>query len=447
MKNWRRILLEEWEKGLYVSPADFVNNYGDLISAPNRDAKKKRVTRQIENFKSGKMFLQDTPEDIPLSDLKNLEENSFSYTGDCMNKEVIETNFKSGVITKDKVIEILPEEINDPNVLLRAHGFDPHKFELIGARNSRWEQNSKHDGKTVLYASRINVRPFISFENCIDEISEYFKDYKSSITKSTYKIIKDSKNSKDYLVLPLYDFHWGRLPDLENAETFSLLDMKKVLLDNMKEYINRFQNRHFKKVYLVIGQDYFNSSFTGFTSSQSHLQSNAVDTHTMYRTGTELMIDIIEMFLDRGDPVEVVGSLGNHSKEEEAWLFALISAYYRNTPSVTVDDGHKPRKYLDLGSSCIGLGHLDKEGKRIFGLMQVEAPDLWAKATTRMFIAGHLHHFKVENEMGVEVWRIPSATLPDRWTVENGYVLTLPKTMAFVFNEDTGLVENHFVRI
>lgn len=360
------------------------------------------------------------------------------------NRETVETNFKTGSTTSDKVISILPDEINNADALLKAHGFNSDEFELVSAKNSKWEQGGK-DGVRTLYSSRIVVKPCSGIKPYLKDICDYFENYKPNVNLKYTKQIKNE--SKECLVLPMVDFHWGRLPDIENAENFSLSQVKEILINNMKTYIKKFENRHFDKIYLIVGQDYFNSSFTGFTSSQSHLQSNAVDVRTMYKTGTELLIDIIDMFAKICKDVHIVGSLGNHDVSEEIWLFNLLKAYYRTVSNIYVDDSPKPRKYLDIGASCVGIGHLDKEKDRIFGLMQCEAADLWAKSKTRMFLAGHLHHLTVESKQGVELWRIPSPTLPDRWTVENGYVQNQPRTMAFIFDYDEGLIENHFVNI
>lgn len=374
--------------------------------------------------------------------ITSVNSNSVSAT----TRETIETNFKTGSIISDKVVGLANYEINDAVALLTAHGFNPDEFELVSAKNSKWEQGKK-DGVRTLYSSRITVKPKSGIMPHIKDLAEYFKDYNRPYKSFKSKRDKNEISSKECLVLPMYDFHWGRLPDMENAEDFTLDMAKEMLVNNMKEYISRFGDRKFNKIYLVVGQDFFNSSFTGFTSSQSHLQSNATDVRTMYRTGTELIIDIIDMFTEICGDVHVVGSLGNHDVAEELWLFSLLKAHYRNTDGVSVDDTSRPRKYLDLGVSCVGLGHLDKEKDRTFGLMQCEAPKLWAKSTTRMFIAGHLHHLTVESKHGVELWRIPSPTLPDRWTVESGYVQNQPKTMGFIFNYETGLVETHFVNI
>lgn len=369
------------------------------------------------------------------------KENSLSVAA--TSRETVETNFKTGSTTSDKVISLLPSDINNAEVLLKAHGFNPEEFELVSAKNSKWEQGSKN-GVRTLYSSRIMVKPRGGIMPYLRDICDYFDTYTPSI-KLDYD--KDKIDSKECLVLPLVDFHWGRLPDIENAERFSLSQIKEMLIKNISTYIKKFRDRHFDTIYLIVGQDYFNSSFTGYTSSQSHLQSNAVDVRTMYRTGTELLIDIIDMFTNICNNVHVIGSLGNHDVSEEIWLFNLLKAYYRMVYNVYVDDSPKPRKYLDIGAACVGVGHLDKEKDRIFGLMQCEAPELWANSTTRMFLAGHLHHLTVESKQGVELWRIPSPTLPDRWTVENGYVQNQPRTMAFVFDYDEGLIENHFVNI
>ena len=361
------------------------------------------------------------------------------------SRETIETNFSTGTTTSDKVISLLPEEISNAEALLKAHGFNIDEFELISAKNSKWEQGSKN-GVRTLYSSKISVKPKAGNISALKDIAEYFKDYKTNVEfKPAFK--NSITTSAECLVLPLYDFHWGRMPAMENGEDFSLNDMKKTILTNMFAYVNRFKNRKFDKIYLIVGQDYFNSSFTGYTSSQTHLQSNAVDVRTMYRTGTELLIDIIDIFSNICDNVVVVGSLGNHDVSEEIWLFNLLKAYYRTVPSVTVDESTKPRKYLDLGASCVGVGHLHKEKDRTFGLMQCEAPELWAKSKNRMFIAGHLHHLTVESKHGVELWRIPTLTPPDEWSLESGYVANTPRTMAFIFNYNQGLVENHFVNV
>jgi len=356
-------------------------------------------------------------------------------------KDVVSVNYDNGITTSEKTLSLTEDQIKSPKELLKAHGFDPQEFEIKTATHNK-TQHINANGTSSFYSSRITVKQKEAKVKDIFEVSEYFKNYQSP---KRLGIAGNKTKSNESLVIPLYDLHFGRLPDTEEFTYYDIQEEKNKVLNHVEKYIDKFGKRTFKDIYLVVGQDFLNSSFTGFTSSQSHLQSNAVDFKTMFRAGSELLVDIINMFGNLGTTVNVVGSLGNHDISEESALFMLLSAYYRNEKNVIIDDSLAPRKYYKIGNSCVGFGHLDKEGKRAFGLMQVEAKDLWAETKTHIFIAGHLHHFHVENENGVELYRIPAICPPDKWTRENGYVMNEPKTMCFIFDDENGLVETHFM--
>ena len=378
--------------------------------------------------------------DFNCPDESEVEDPSIPPIGE---KESVSINFDKGETTSQKFIALAPGEVNDPKALLKAHGFDPVKWDVKSVNNMKSRRTS-HTGDTEYYSSRILVRPK---ENTIvgdlEEIGNYFTEFAKTLVKAPVEMTQEE--SKEDLIIPLYDMHWGRLPDEENFEKFDVKAEQDKIVFHVKKYINKFEGRHFNKVYLIVGQDFFNSSFTGFTSSQSHLQSNAIDFRTMFKSGSELLIRIIDMFAETCNDLQVVGSLGNHDTAESFALFQLLDAYYRMDDHITVDNGGAPRKYLDLGNSCVGVGHLDKERDRAFGLMQIEAKEIWAKTKIHVFIAGHLHHFSVDSKQGVEIYRVPSICYHDRWTNEQGYVMNEPKTMCFIFDEKEGLSETHFM--
>ena len=104
---------------------------------------------------------------------------------DIPNKEVIEYNAEKNVTTSDKVISLDSNDINNPEVLLRSHGFNPEEFILISARNSKWQQGTK-DGNKTLYSSKISVRPRkaqdITFED-IDKNTLRIREYNDNINR------------------------------------------------------------------------------------------------------------------------------------------------------------------------------------------------------------------------------------------------------------------------
>ena len=357
-------------------------------------------------------------------------------------KEITEFNAEKNTTTSDKVVELEDCDINNPEALLRVHGFNPKHFILVNAKNSKWQQGLKVGTKT-LYSSKITVKPKNPLISDLDEIGEYFKGYKC---EAQYFKMNPNPNVKEYLVLPLYDLHWGRYCSAEIGDLYNREIAKGEILDNVCRYFDRFGDRKFKKIYLMVGQDYFNSSFTGYTTSQAHKQDNDCTFKDMFTSGCELMIDIINIVASRGE-VEVVFVEGNHARAEEYMLGKLVEAYYRNTNGVKIDADGKLRKYLDLGATVVGVSHGSDEKDRIFGLMQCEAPELWAKAKSRIWLLGHLHHLSVESKNGVDVYRIPSLTNNDEWTIKSGYTTSRRRTMAFVFDENDGLIETHFMNI
>ena len=60
-------------------------------------------------------------------------------------KESVFIDYLNRTTTSEKTISVLPDEINNPDTLLNAHGFNPREFELVSARNSRWDGNGDGD--------------------------------------------------------------------------------------------------------------------------------------------------------------------------------------------------------------------------------------------------------------------------------------------------------------
>jgi len=369
------------------------------------------------------------------------EDNNVYYEYLEFDKESVTTNFEKGETTSSRDIALTPEQLKNPEELLKAHGYEPKDWELKTATNTKTMKKTSN-GEAYVYASRIVIKPKQSPLTAIEEISKMFETFKApklGMPKNKFK-------SDDTLLIPLYDFHWGRIEEKDSDyEGFNIEEEKNRIIEHVFKYIEKFKNRQFKKIYLVIGQDFFNSSFTNFTSSQQHLQSNALEFKSMFKSGCEILINIINMFTEISNNIEVIGSIGNHAWAEEIAAFYLLEAYYRNAENVKIDSEGSVRKYIEIGNSCVGLAHADKEGDRLYGLMQIEAKDMWARTKSHVFVTGHLHHFQVNSKQGVEVYRCPSICYRDKWSVDNGYTQNEPKTMCFIFDEQEGLTETHFM--
>jgi len=129
---------------------------------------------------------------------------------------------------------------------------------------------------------------------------------------------------------------------------------------------------------------------------------------------------------------------GNHDWTRSFYAVQYLSAWYRQADDVLIDNSPKSRKYIRYGNSLIGFTHTDKEKRRIFGCMQVEARKDWGETKYHEWHGGHLHSEQVKEDMGVVVRKLPSITAKDAWHYERGYQAQA-RNQCFVWDKENGL--------
>jgi hypothetical protein len=83
---------------------------------------------------------------------KNVDTN-LDYNKD--NYKISEEIKADGSITSDRLIEICEMDKNNPEALLKAHGFNPNTFELVNAKNNLWHMMQKGGSRLLLYQSKL----------------------------------------------------------------------------------------------------------------------------------------------------------------------------------------------------------------------------------------------------------------------------------------------------
>jgi hypothetical protein len=107
---------------------------------------------------------------------------------------------------------------------------------------------------------------------------------------------------------------------------------------------------------------------------------------------------------------------------------------------VKVNTSASQRKYVRYGNNLIGYSHGREEGKRIESLMQIEAPEDWGATLYREWHLGDLHHESAREVGGIIFRRISTITAADAWHASKGYMGSVRKAQAFVWDRDKGKV-------
>jgi hypothetical protein len=243
------------------------------------------------------------------------------------------------------------------------------------------------------------------------------------------------------LEVPIVDLHLSKLAwEPETGENYDSKIAERRFMDVISDIVDRAQNYAFEQIVFPVGNDFFNFNDIYGNTTQGTQQDNDSRWQKMYMKGNELLIAAIDA-LSQIAPVQVFQIPGNHDTQVSWYAVFNLASWYRHNENVRVDTRPNARKYVEFGKCLIGFTHGDKEGKRIFGNMQIEAPEAWGRTLFREWHLGHLHSEQVKEEHGVKVRNLSSVTATDSWHYTSGYVGAIATSQSFVWDKERGLRE------
>jgi hypothetical protein len=343
-------------------------------------------------------------------------------------------------------------------------GYDPIQWTLVSAttRRASWDVTMKlradytkklydsegnwkesnviaHEEATQTnygYNVKITVKP-IQNELTSEALKKIFEEMKPP-PLIVYKY--EPKKDANMLVLPILDFHLGKLAWRE--ETGEDYDMniaeriyKQVVTDILERIIHA--NIAIDRIVFPIGQDFFHMDTIRNTTTGGTQMDSDTRWSKMYQRGVELLVWAIEQLRPIA-PVECMYVAGNHDKMLSYFATYHLNGYYRNVDSVTVDISPTVRKYIHYGNVLIGMSHGKEEGRRISGLMQIEEPEAWGQSLFREWYLGDLHHEEAKEENGINIRRLSAITATDAWHNEKGFKGAIKKAQAFIWSKERG---------
>lgn len=353
-------------------------------------------------------------------------------------KETIELN-KDGSQTSDKLLLMSKEDCKNVEFLLKAHGYDTKVFELVSAKNNIWNAYSKQDGIMTLYSSKITVKPRHN-DISMEELEEWFNKLDKKYQPS--KLYTNTIPTDGMLLeVPLVDVHYNkRSYEIEVGQEGTIAKTEEDFLKVISNIIERTKGKKIEKIVFPIGNDFYNTDTSENTTTRGTRQDVELRWQEMFLKGSELLIKGIDLLAEVA-PVEVFYVAGNHDKMAGFYVTLVLSSWYRNDERVLVSKSSKTRKYIKFGKCLIGYTHGDKEKNKIFGIMQQEQPRAWGETLYREWHLGHLHHEVTKENQGVIVRHLSSISPTDAWHYECGYVGSLQKAQAFLWDKNKGLMD------
>lgn len=277
------------------------------------------------------------------------------------------------------------------------------------------------------------------------KIAELFEKEINSAAPKNFKPSPKKKGCLYEISIP--DIHvgkhiWGEQVSGPNYNTKIAVDLFQQAI---VELASRVDMNNVEKILLPLGNDLYNSD--GQLEQTAHGTQMDDDNRWQYTfmKGARMAIDAIE-YLMKFAPVDVVICVGNHDTTKSFYLGEFLSAWFRNTPDVTINNAPTLRKYYRWQNTLIGFTHSNEEKaiRELPIIMATERPKDWAECYYKVFQLGHTHRTKVEDVQGVELQTISSLCPSDFWHKSRGYIGAKRMAEGMLFCPEDGLVAKHF---
>lgn len=353
---------------------------------------------------------ENIPEGITKEDLEVIK-----TVENCNEPKQVEMEIqKDGTQTSTIMVKLSEEQKKDANYLLKVHGYDPDKWEIVNAKQTIWNQSSGQKGIVDLYSSKITVCPRKDFNWNKDNIKKLFNSLSRNVEISE-RNYKKSDKERDLLFIPLADIHFGLMSTLElTGEEYNVRIAKKRVHYVINKILDRIHPFSVQKIVFLIGNDGINADNLNGTTANGTPQDNQLNWFDTIRQFTELMIEVLNQ-LEGVAPVDAYFVPSNHDLHSMFGVCETLKAYYRDDPCITICGEATQRKYFQFGNNMIGFSHDEKE-KNVAKIMAAEQPKMWGETRFKYFMISHLHHEIVNDDYGVDIRRLPTISGRSYWT-------------------------------
>jgi hypothetical protein len=350
-------------------------------------------TKQVvKNYVSAYRKIHGIPASDPRASKGNPKESSadttFKQQGD--NAEYA---FKT-----DRRIQTLQD-------LIDACDIDLSVWEIDRWVCNKWEVGAKNAAKEVQVHPLFQVKVWLrakkgkSFFELKDELIAEMKRF-----APRYPVIRRKALSEKHLfVVDPGDPHFGKYAsEWETSEGYNLKKAEERYTEGIERLIDKVAYYKIDKIAFIGGNDKFHVD-----SPHNHTTSGTrQDTDGMwfehFRSAKRCEIAAIDRLLTVAD-VHYVHCPSNHDYQTGFYFADNIASWYHRNKNISFDISPAHRKYMQYGTSLIGMTHGDGAKEEILpDLMAKEARAAWAQTRYGYWYLHHIHHKDKKARKGKE---------------------------------------------
>jgi hypothetical protein len=245
------------------------------------------------------------------------------------------------------------------------------------------------DGRTVAQWVKTGAGPVDPAAYC-KELEEHFAKFKPAA-----KPIKSPKlKYEDQLTLyPWADPHFGLMVwGSEASENWDLKISVKTIRETFAQVVARTPPT--KQAILLVGGDTLHADNNLNRTPQSGHALQVDGRHQkVILTACETIVANADLLLGNHKNVEIIVIPGNHDETSAYPIAMFLSAWYRNSPRISVDLSPSLFRFREFGRVMLGAthGHAAK-AKDMPAIMAARQPEAWGRTKHRFVHTFHVHH-------------------------------------------------------
>jgi hypothetical protein len=353
------------------------------------------------------------------------------------NKGTLDRN-PDGSYKSEKPLWMTLEQVKDDEYLLKAHGFEPNKWELVSTKHKIWNGYSKQDGIVTLYSSSIHAKPRDSGKTD-EEWQKFFETLSSRFRSPVHTPTNYSPNGK-LLELNIADLHLGKLAwSGDSGDSYNHEIARERFFYIINDIITRTQTYKFERILFVWCNDFYHFDGPGKTTTAGTPQDASMQYEQMFELGSEMLVQGIDL-LNQIAPVMTMYVASNHDRLISFFATKYLAAWYRDNPHVTVDSRALSRKAVRFGVNLVGFTHGHLEKKQMGSWLSVDYRKDWGETLYHEVHAAHVHSEKSIEESNGQITRfVSSPTGTDRWHHDSAYTGAIQKGQSFIWDREMGL--------
>jgi hypothetical protein len=331
----------------------------------------------------------------------------------------------------------LKEEIHNLDELIEKCDIDVEKWEITKYVQNYWgnADNPHWQVKAWLSNKELHKPKEEQFqEKFIEFLSTYTSDYVPVKREQKFYGKRDA-----VMVIPKQDFHFDKLDYDGDNDIIARQDKDSSITEYFVEKASAFYN--LKKVYYVLGGDYFNSEYTKQTTKGTPQQNALASYHTTFNVACMHEMFVIKQLLRTVENIEVVYIAGNHDYYVCWHLVQWLAAYFRNEKRVTFDSSPELDKVVHYWDTSVMLRHGNEiKPQQLANIFPTKYRKQWAESNHTYIITGDKHSEKSQDFGATRHYQVPAlSSAKSFWDQNNGFVVTRTEHSAFIIEEGKGI--------